>query len=198
MDILNSPLYKVLDRITNLFFLNVLWLLSSLPLITIFPATAAMFGVFKDWTEGKEEKLFKSYLRHFKNNFKHSFVYGILWLLIIAIFYIDLRIINDFETYNFILMSLLFLLFILFAFNTIYFVPISIHFKLTLFGKVKNSFLFSIMFFPTTILCILIGVVAFLIAIFIPAFMIIIFSPAGYGIFRLCYRTFEKVGKYKN
>lgn len=195
MDILNSTLYKVLDRITNFFFLNVLWLLSSLPLLTIFPATAAMFGVYKDWTEGQEEKLFKAYFRHFKNNFKHNFLYGILWFLSIAIFYLDLTIINDFETYNFILTSLLFLLFILVAFNTVYFVPISIHFKLTLFGKIKNSFLFSIMFFPTTILCILIGIVTLLIAIFLPAFMFIIFGPAGYAIFRLCYRTFKKVGK---
>src|SRR5690625_4317577 len=187
MDILNSPLYKVLDRITNLFFLNVLWLLSSLPLITIFPATAAMFGVFKDWTKGKEGKLFGSYLRHFKNNFKHSFVYGILWFLIIAIFYIDLRIISDFETYNFILMSLLFLLLILVAFNTVYFVPISIHFKLTLFGKIKNAFLFSIMFFPTTILCILIGVVAFLITIFNSYFMFILFITTSYSIIIICY-----------
>src|SRR5690625_1422791 len=103
MDILNSTFYRVLDRITNLFFLNVLWLLSSLPLITLFPATGAMFGVFRDWAEGKEEKLFKSYFRHFKDNFKHNFLYGILWSLIIAIFYLDLIIINDFETYNFIL-----------------------------------------------------------------------------------------------
>lgn len=198
MDILNSSLYKVLDRITNLFFINVLWLLSSLPLITLFPATAAMFGVFRDWTEGKEEKLFKSYFKHFKSNFKHSFLYGILWFLIITIFYLDLTIISDFETYNFALTSLLFLLFILVAFNTVYFVPISIHFKLTLFGKIKHSFLFSIMFFPTTILCILIGMVALLIAIFMPAFMFIIFSPAGYGIFRLCYRTFKKLDQKRS
>lgn len=193
MDILNSTLYKVLDRITNLFFLNVIWLLSSLPLITLFPATVAMFAVFRDWTTGQEGNLFKSYFKHFKENFKHSFFYGILWFLLLIIFYIDLIIISKIETYNFILMSLLFLLIILFAFNTAYFVPISVHFKVTLFGKIKNAFLFSIMFFPTTILCIIIGIAALFIAFLVPAFMFIIFSPAGYAIFRLCNRTFKKI-----
>lgn len=124
MDILNSNLYRFLDRLTNLFFLNVLWLLISLPLVTLFPASAAMFAVFKEWTEGKEGNLFKSFFKHFQANFKHSFLYGLLFGFLLAIFYLDLSIINEMESYSFILTSLLFVLIILTAFNVVYFVTI--------------------------------------------------------------------------
>jgi len=195
MDILNSNLYRFLDRLTNLFFLNVLWLLISLPLVTLFPASAAMFAVFKEWTEGKERNLFKSFFKHSQANFRHSFLYGLLFGFLLAIFYLDLSIINEMESYSFILTSLLFVLIILTAFNVVYFVPISIHFDLTLFGKIKHAFLFSIMFFPTTLLCIIIGIATLLLTYLLPGFMFILFSTAGYGVFRLCYRTFRKVGK---
>lgn len=195
MDILNSRLYRFLDRFTNLFFLNVIWILLSLPLITLFPASAAMFGVFREWTLEKEGNLFKSYFKHFKANFKHSFLYGLIWFFCISILYIDLQIISELKSYNFILLSGLFLLIILVAFHTVYFVPVSIHFDLSFWGKIKHTFLFSIMFFPTTILCLLIGFGTILFVFFMPAFMILIFSPAAYLIFRLCFRTFRKAGK---
>lgn len=194
-NILNSRFYGALDKITNFFFLNILWFLCSLPLITAFPATAAMFGVFKDWVQGKEGNLFKSFLHYFKANFKHSFIYGILWFFCLFIFYIDFVLISEFESYNFILTSLLFLLLILVAFNSIYFTPVNIHFDLNLYGKIKNSFLFSMMFFPTTLLSLIIGGVVIITVFYVPQLMFIIFSPAGYLVFRLCYRTFRKIGK---
>lgn len=196
MSILNSKLYKGLDRFTNIFLLNLMWLISSLPLITLFPAAAAMFNVFKDWSEGKERNLIKSYFKYFKKHFKHSFIYGILWFLTLIIFYLDLTIINEFESYSFMMTALLFLLIILVAFNTTYFIPITImQFELTLIQKVKNAFLFSIMFFPTTLLCIIISSVVFISTAYFPPLMFIAFSPAGLLVFRLCYRTFKKVNK---
>ena len=196
MSILDSKLYRGLDRFTNIFLLNLIWLLSSLPLITIFPATVAMFSVFKDWTEGKERNLIKSFFRYFKKYFKHSFLYGILWFSILIILYIDLTIINELESYNFIMTSFLFLLIILVAFNTVYIIPITtMQFELKFIQKIKNSFLFSIMFFPTTLLCIIIGVSVAIIVVYMPPLMFIVFSPAAFLVFRLCYRTFNKLDK---
>jgi uncharacterized membrane protein YesL len=194
-NILTSKFYGLLDKVTNFFFLNIIWLLCSLPLITFFPATAAMFSVFKDWIQGKETNLFKSFLNYFKIHFQHSFIYGVLWFFCLFIIYIDFLLISEFASYHFMLTSLLFFLLILIAFNTVYFIPVSIHFDLKLFGKIKHAFLFSMMFFPTTILSLIIGGLVLIIVFYIPQNMFVIFSPASYLIFRLCYRTFRKVGK---
>src|SRR5690625_1641380 len=151
-----------------------------------------MFGVFKDWVQGKEGNLFKSFWNYFKTNFKHSFIYGIVCFFSLFIFYIDFILISEFESYNFILTSLLFLLVILVAFNTIYFTPINIHFDANLFGKIKNSFLFSIMFFPTTILSLLICGLVIASIIFFSHVIFIIFSQTVNLFFLHFYRTFIK------
>src|SRR5699024_11976650 len=126
-----------------------------------------MFGVFKDWVQGKEGNLFKSFWNYFKTNFKHSFIYGIVCFFSLFIFYIDFVLISEFESYNFILTSLLFLLLILVAFNSIYFTPVNIHFDLNLYGKIKNSFLFSMIFFLTTLLSLIICGVVIIIVFYV-------------------------------
>ena len=198
MNFVNSKFYYVLEKITNFFLLNIIWLLLSLPLITLYPATAAMFAVLRDWRQGKGSGVFRSFLRYFKTYFKHSFLYGLLWFLFAAIFIIDLSLINELEfsaNTSLIMTSLLFMLGLIVAFNMIYIIPVTIHFNLSFFGKIKHAFLFSIMYFPTTILCILIVAAMTLLVFLVPALMFIVFSTGSYLIFRLCYRTFLKVGQ---
>ncbi|MGI9049327.1 MAG: DUF624 domain-containing protein, partial [Rubrobacteraceae bacterium] len=49
MNVLDSRLYRWLEVFTNLLILDLIWLVSCLPVITIYPATTAMFGVTRDW-----------------------------------------------------------------------------------------------------------------------------------------------------
>ena len=46
---LEGRFYRRLETVTNYFLLNVLWLLACLPIITLYPATAAMFAVIRGW-----------------------------------------------------------------------------------------------------------------------------------------------------
>ncbi|WP_420491978.1 DUF624 domain-containing protein, partial [Neobacillus drentensis] len=45
MNILDSRFYAVVDRLSNLFILNLFWIISCLPIVTIAPATSAMYSV---------------------------------------------------------------------------------------------------------------------------------------------------------
>lgn len=196
MNFVNSKFYSFLEKITNFFLLNLIWLLLSLPLITLFPATTAMYAVLRDWVQGKDSGVVKPFFQYFKSNFKHSFFYGILWFIILYIFYIDLVIISEFESSTYLLLtSLLFVIGLLVAFNTAFIIPVMVHFKLSFWGHIKHAFLFSIMYFPTTLLCLLIIVGMIISVLYLPALLFIIFSIGSYIIFRLCYRTFQKVGK---
>jgi uncharacterized membrane protein YesL len=49
MGFLDSRLYRWLEVFTNFFVLNLLWLLACVPVLTIYPATAAKFGVVRGW-----------------------------------------------------------------------------------------------------------------------------------------------------
>src|SRR4051794_2512203 len=51
MRFLDSRFYRVAESATNLLLLNLLWLVVSLPVVTLFPATTALFGVLRTWEE---------------------------------------------------------------------------------------------------------------------------------------------------
>ncbi len=48
MNILDTKAYQWFEGAANFFLLNLLWLLACAPVVTIFPSTAAMFGVVRD------------------------------------------------------------------------------------------------------------------------------------------------------
>jgi uncharacterized membrane protein YesL len=75
-------LYRFLEVLTNLLLLNLLWLLMCLPVLTVFPATAAMFGVVREWVQKREPSVIRAFFSSFKANFKQSFWIGIVWTLL--------------------------------------------------------------------------------------------------------------------
>lgn len=89
MNILNSRFYIFLEKVSNLFILNVIWLIACLPIITIFPATAAMFSVIRQWKLHDETSVFMPFTKHFKLNFKQSLLIGLLWIPFAFLLYID-------------------------------------------------------------------------------------------------------------
>jgi len=193
MKLLDSRFYALLESLTNFFLLNLLWLLFSLPLFTLFPATAAMFAVIRDWKLGKQTGIFTTFFTHFKANFKLSFIAGLLFFLFAFIFYIDFMLIDQLATtMSVIVMSMLFLLCFIVLIVCIYLFPVIVHFKLSLRNALKNSFLFAIMYFPTTIISITILLSMATLVFLMPIFSLLAFSITAYSIFFLCYRGFNK------
>ena len=50
---MDNKLYKTMEFLKSIFLLNTIWLLMCIPIVTIFPATTAMFAVLREWkTQG--------------------------------------------------------------------------------------------------------------------------------------------------
>lgn len=82
---------KATEWVSNMAILNLTWLLFSLPIITIIPATDALFNVIHDWeAETPSEPIFHLFTQSFKKNFKHSYKFGLPMFLIAAIFVLDI------------------------------------------------------------------------------------------------------------
>lgn len=78
--------------------LNLSWLLFSLPLFTLIPATDAVFEVVHQWKKnGKPESVFNFFRVSFKNNFKQSFKLGIPIFIALSIIIMDLYFLNHLE-----------------------------------------------------------------------------------------------------
>lgn len=75
----DSKFMTAMDRVCDLLFLNILFLLTSLPVVTIGAASTALYTVCFRFDTEKETGVFKGYFRAFRENFRQSTV---LWLVI--------------------------------------------------------------------------------------------------------------------
>ena len=86
---LDSPFMQALSRMTDMVFLSVLWFLCCIPVITIGPATAAMYYVTLKWARQDDVKIFSGFFRAFKENFKQGVVMNLFFLVVGAILFFD-------------------------------------------------------------------------------------------------------------
>ena len=70
---------RILTHIFDFILLNILWLLTSIPIVTLGAATAALYSVMMSVVEKKEGYIIKDYWKAFCRNFKQSTVVWILY-----------------------------------------------------------------------------------------------------------------------
>jgi uncharacterized membrane protein YesL len=191
MNILDSRFYAVVDRLSNLFILNLFWLITCLPIVTIAPATSAMYSVVRQWKLHQDTSVVRNYFRYFKENFKQSFLIGIIWMSIAVVLYFNYFYLNQEQSgLKFLIIIPLVVISVLFLIISTFLFPVMTHYNTTLKGAIKNSFFFGIVNFPFTIL--ILGVLALLgvILIYFPATSLLIFSVGAYINFYFCNRVF--------
>lgn len=90
-------LMRFMDAFGNVFFLNIIFVLFSLPVVTIGASLTAMYSVCLKLVNKEEPQLWKAFIHAFKVNFKKA---TIAWLLLIAAFIVlwgDNMLINTVE-----------------------------------------------------------------------------------------------------
>ncbi|SHE69700.1 Uncharacterized membrane protein YesL [Atopostipes suicloacalis DSM 15692] len=90
MKIINSKIYQIFTDLTNHVVLNILFLLSILPVITIGPAINSLFHVVSDWNTKNNKDVLVPYLRYFfRSVFSIDVIMSILLIFITGIYYIN-------------------------------------------------------------------------------------------------------------
>ena len=69
---LDGKLFHILSRIADLILLNVLWLLSSLPIITIGASTTALYYVMLKIVKNEDSYIIRSFFHSFFQNIRQS------------------------------------------------------------------------------------------------------------------------------
>lgn len=80
----DSKFMQVVSRITDLVVLNLLFLLTCLPVFTVGAATASLYSVCFRVFRSREGSIVKSYFRAFRDNFKQGTGLWLLELLILV------------------------------------------------------------------------------------------------------------------
>jgi uncharacterized membrane protein YesL len=93
---MRRALMFIMEWLWRLLYLNAIWLLFSLPIFTIIPATAAMFGVMDRLVrEDQDEPDFKVFLIEFKRLFLKSYPLGLSIVIFGGLLVLDLLILRN-------------------------------------------------------------------------------------------------------
>ena len=87
----DSPFMQKIAMVGNLVILNILWVLCSVPVVTMGAATAAMYQTVFQYIDQVEDSVFKPFFKAFAKNFKQATLMWLPILLIGAVLLIGLR-----------------------------------------------------------------------------------------------------------
>ena len=89
-----GPLFSGLGRLADLFWLNILFIVCSLPIFTIGASTTALYYVTLKMVKNEEGHITKSFFRAFKENFRQSTLIWLMVMLVGALLFGDYLIMN--------------------------------------------------------------------------------------------------------
>lgn len=153
----NSKFYSVLNWFADLLILNLLFLLTSIPLVTVGASLTALYTVVFRIGTPEEGSVVRAYFEAFKSNFKNSTV---IWLILLAVFVIcgvDLLVAANSEG---LLRSIRFVFWaaiLLGMMAMCYAFPLTSRFENRPLRTLKNALLLSIAYFPRSLLMLLVN-----------------------------------------
>lgn len=181
---IDSPLWNFSSKALNFLWLSILWLICSLPVVTIGASTSALYSVALKYVRNEEGYLTSSFFTAFRQNLKQGIA---VWLiLLLAGLFLGL----DFVVYyrseqtgagHLIFMTLFFSLTLFFVLMNLYVYAVLAKFQNTVFHIIKNACIMTICHWPSSLAMLMLSllVLAFGFLAFPP---LIFFTPAG-----LCY-----------
>jgi uncharacterized membrane protein YesL len=162
--LLEKPFYQKLntfaDWMIRLILVNILVVITALPIVTFYVAFSAGYNVFADYLKKDEIGVLRSFFNHLKVHFVKKLILGILFIFFILIFYYNLAyyeilLRSESKTFYhigyFVSLSLIIIFIVIFlqSFSVSY-----VHIKLPLRKIIKLSLLVSGKYFLLSILLI--------------------------------------------
>lgn len=169
---IDGPLFTLLNRIASMFILNMLFLISCLPIFTIGAAVTALTRVSINSISDAHLSVTKEYIKVFKENFKDSTALFFIDILIVLLFMLTFYYIGGLHLFIKVLLLLIggtMLLYLLY--------PLVLQgvFKNSLKRTMKNSLIFSLKYVAESILMFIEGlVILILLPLFIPKSILLV------------------------
>lgn len=135
---LDSPLYKFMEKFGQIVLLNILFIVFSLPIVTIGASLAATFYTAMKMGDDEEGYIFKTFMKGFKENFKQGTMLFIIFAAGIYILYIYKQVADI--SNSFILITLFILAVVIFVQGMMYSFPLIVRYDNTIPRTIQNSF----------------------------------------------------------
>lgn len=156
---MDSGLFRFLSRLADLMILNILFLLTCIPIVTIGASCTALYYVTMKMARDEDAYIARSYFKSFKENFKQATIIWVVALLLIVLLFFDFQILSV-MTSSFVTVIRIALISVslIMAMVLLYTFPVLAKFYNSIKNTVKNAFFMSIRHFPKTLLMLVISV----------------------------------------
>lgn len=191
-----NALWKWMGLLSDTMLMTLVWIVFSIPIITIGPATVSLFKVSNDVLSNSGTGVISDFIKYFFLRFKQTVIVGLFSLILIGIVLIDFwfyrQISSSISTFVFFIV--IFVSVILFGF-LVYFYPMLAVTQLNIMNALKLSFFIEIKHFSWTIFLIvmyLFGI--FITTIFAPYlvfFMIGMLSILNMKVFKMLIKEYD-------
>lgn len=174
-----GKIYQGLDLFTKIAYINLLWLIFTILGLGIFgvtPASVALLAVVRQWLmKDMDIPIFKEFFHTYKKEFIHSNIFGLIFIVALAILYSNfVYIFQESGVLQIILTIGLIINGIIFLIMIIYFFPVYVHYHLKFHEYFKHSFLMGM---------INIHLVLFICFCFFVIYHLFIYFPVYVGLF---------------
>ena len=160
----DNKFFTFMGKAFDALVINTIWLILCIPIITIVPATTAMYYAVVKVIRRERSYAIKEYFRSFKRNFKQGAVFSLIAVLLIFVLYIDFRyaweLMQMQESSGSTYFGVFLVIAILFSAMFAYICPLLSRFEMKISGLLKTAFVMATRHLLTTLvlLVLLIGV----------------------------------------
>jgi uncharacterized membrane protein YesL len=157
-----------MTTITNLIILNALWIICSIPIITMGAATTAMYSVLFAYRRQETDSVLKPFFSAFKKNFRRSTLcWIVLLVLILALAYDAIVLIFGAEMQLFLCIPVI-IIGLMVVITVVYIFPQIALFENKTIPMIKNGFLLFVLYPLQSIAVIILTLLPLILLLFIP------------------------------
>ena len=144
----DNPIWRFMGRLGDMIVLNLLWLVCSIPVVTIGASTTALYYCTLKYVRNEDYGDFRMFFRSFKQNFRQATIIWIPMLLIAAVLGFDFwffgQLMAGSGTVKFFLQAVVLAMIIVWSFVFLYVWPVLSRFENTTKNTILNAILMSI------------------------------------------------------
>ena len=195
MSLLNSRIYRFTEKLVDFLYLNIIWLLFCIPILTAFPATTAMFGVVRKWQlQTDEQGVMRTFWQLFKENFRNSIILSVFWIASAIFLYMDMQLIKPSESFSQMLLFILIVFAIsIFLSVTVYLFSVLVHIDANWKTTIRNAWFVALLNPFMTIIVILFTVFWLYLIYLYPLLILCTSSLIAYVLYGISHRIFTKL-----
>ena len=148
----DSAFYRFMSKLFDVVKLNFMWLLFSLPIVTVGASTVAAMSVALKMVDDEEGYVCKSFIKAWKENWKQGIVLGIISVVAIYAVYLDFQLFEAVEgnPIMFLLIGMVSCFVVIMC--LIYAYPLMARYENTLIRTIQNSFRIGRKYFGRTVM----------------------------------------------